>query len=62
MDEMTTEAVGTGVQIGISVVDQGLHMIGVGGIEAEALGQGSWMTKQTYRYSEEMQETSQMFS
>ena len=49
MEEMTTEAVGTGVQIGIIVADQGLHMIGVGGIEAEALGQGTWMTRQTYR-------------
>lgn len=62
MDEMNTEAAGTGVQIGTSVVDQGLRMTEVGDIEAGALEQGTWMTKQTCRYLEEIQETCQMFS
>ena len=62
MDEMTTEVAGTGVQIGTSVVDLGLHMIEVADIEAGALGQGTWMKKQIYRYLEEVRETYQMFS
>ena len=62
MDEMTTEVAETGVQIGTSVVDLGLHMIEVADIEAGALEQGTWMKKQIYRYLEEVRETYQMFS
>lgn len=61
-DEMTTEAAGTGVQIGTSVVDQGLRMIEVGDIEAGVQGQGTWMMKQTCQYLEEIQGTCQMFN
>ena len=38
MDEMSTEGAGIEVQIGTSVVDQGLPMIEVVDIEAGALG------------------------
>ena len=62
MDEMSTEAAGTGVLIGTSVVDQDLRMIEVGDIEVGALGQGIWMTRQTSPYLEEIQETCQMFN
>ena len=65
MDEMTTEVTEvaeTGVQIGTSAVDLGLHMIEVADIEAGALEQGTWMKKQIYRYLEEVRETYQMFS
>ena len=48
VDEMNTEAAGTGAQIATSVVDQGLRMT-AGDIEAGALEQGTRMTKQTCR-------------
>ena len=62
VDEMTTEAAGIGVLIGIFVADQGLHMIEVGAIEVGAPEHGTWTTRQTCRYLEEIQERCQMFS
>ena len=60
--EMSTEVAGTEVPIGIIVVDQGLRTIEVGDIEVGALGQGTWMTKQTYQYLGEIHQMCQMSS
>ena len=62
MDEMTTEVAETGVQIAISVADQDPHMTEVDDIGAGVLGQGIWITIQTCKYLEGIQQTYQMFN
>ena len=62
VEEMSTEAAGTGVWIGTSVVAQDLRMTEVGDIEAGALGQGTKMMKQTCQYLGGIEQTCQMFN